>query len=161
MIRSRWPVALAALFVLLLGWYLYYTQQIVEALQENTQTLAEIYGETWAGVTTTDASEQTTALFNLLGVVIRTGIPLVLTAQGGEAGRDTVLDAVNLSFQADRDTPEGQQRLLSYAERLDLRHDPVGDSVTQQLIHYGDPVQVRNLRWIRWLQVAGLLLVAG
>jgi signal transduction histidine kinase len=157
-IRIKWPAALATLFVILLGWYLLYTQQVVEALEGNAQTLAEIYGQVQGGFGTLDPNAQSTALFNLQRMVIGTGIPIVLTAPASDLARDTVIDAVNLPFEVDLATPEGQERVLEYAARLDLRHDPVGDPLTQHL-HFGDPDLVGELRRNRWLQVAGLLLV--
>jgi signal transduction histidine kinase len=157
-IRIKWPAALATLFVILLGWYLLYTQQVVEALEGNAQTLAEIFGQVQGGISTGDPNAQSTALFNLQRMVIETGIPIVLTAPAEDLARDTVIDAVNLPFEVDLGTPEGQQRVLEYAERLDLRNDPVGDPLTQSL-HFGDPDLVGELRRNRWLQVAGLLLV--
>ena len=45
MIRIKWPVALATLFVMLLGWYLLYTQQIFRRVQENSELLSRIYTE--------------------------------------------------------------------------------------------------------------------
>jgi len=159
MIRIRWPAALATLFVILLGWYLLYTQQVVDALETNAQTLAEIFGQVQNGYTTVDPRAQSTALFNLYGMVIETGIPIVLTAPVTlDPARDTVLEAVNLPFEVDLRTPQGQEQVLEYVERLDLRHDPVGDPLTQHL-HFGDPDLVGELRRNRWLQVAGLLLV--
>ena len=45
MIRIKWPIALATLFVMLLGWYLLYTQQIFQRVQENSELLSRIYTE--------------------------------------------------------------------------------------------------------------------
>jgi len=44
-----------------------------------------------------------------------------------------------------------------YVGRLDARHPPVGDPELSHL-HFGDTPEVLRLRWIPWLQVAGLLL---
>jgi len=157
-IRIKWPVALATLFVLLLGWYLLYTQQVVEALEANAETLAEIHLQIQRGLSTGDPNDQATSLFNLQRMVIATGIPMVLTAPASDPTKDTVLATRNLPFEVDLGTEEGQRRILEYVERLDLRHDPVGDLSTQH-IHFGDPDLVGELRRNRWLQVAGLLLV--
>jgi len=37
MIRIKWPVALATLFVILLGWYVIYPLSIVDELHQNEE----------------------------------------------------------------------------------------------------------------------------
>ncbi len=150
--RNLWPVALATLFVMLLGWYLVYTQQIVKALQADAETLTQIFSEVQAGITDPDPARADEALFRLQTIILESGVPLVLTGPG-----DTVLTARNLPFEVDLDTPEGQDRVRGYVRRLDVRHPPVGDPAVQHL-HFGDTPEVRRLRWIPWLQVGGLLL---
>lgn len=150
--RNRWPVALATLFVLLLGWYLVYTAQIVRALRADAETLTRIFAEVQAGIADPDPARADEALFRLQGIILESRVPLVLTGP-----RDTVLTAENLPFEVDLGTAEGQARVQAYVRRLDLRNPPVGDPNVQHL-HFGDTPEVRRLRWIPWLQVGGLLL---
>ena len=150
--RIKWPVALATAFVLLLGWYVIYTQQIVRALQANAETLTEIYGEVQEGLSSTDPTAEVDALVRLQEIIIASGVPIVQTGPG-----DTVYAAANLPFEADLHTPAGQERVRGYVGRLDARHPPVGDPELSHL-HFGDTPEVLRLRWIPWLQVAGLLL---
>jgi signal transduction histidine kinase len=63
----------------------------------------------------------------------------------------------NLPFEVDIETPEGQARVRAYVRRLDQRNPPVGDPGYTHL-HFGETREVRNLRWIPWLQAGGLLL---
>ena len=148
----KWPVALATAFVLLLGWYVIYTQQIVRALQANAETLTEIYGEVQEGLTSTVPGDEVQALSRLQEIIIASGVPMVLTGPG-----DTVYAARNLPFDVDLDAREGQERVRAYVRRLDIRHPPIGDPELFHL-HYGDTPVVLRLRWIPLLQVAGLLL---
>lgn len=150
--RKRWPVALATLFVALLGWYLVYTQQIVRALRADSETLTQIFAEVQAGMADPDPARAEDALWRLQAIILESGVPLVLTG-----ARDTVLDARNLPFEADLGTPAGQERVRAYARRLDDRQPPMGDPEVQAL-HFGDTPEIRRLRWIPWLQVGGLLL---
>lgn len=152
MLRIRWPVALATFFVVLLGWYLIYMQGVVRALQEDAEMLTEIFSEVQAGITDPDPGRADEALFRLQTIILESEVPLVLTGPG-----DTILDARNIPFEVDVGTPEGQERLKAYVRRLDIRHQPVGDPNVQH-IHFGDTPEVRRLRWIPGLQVAGLLL---
>lgn len=152
--RIRWPVALATLFVALLGWYLVYTQQIVRALQADAEILTNIFSEVQEGISDPDPARAEEALWRLQGIILESGVPLVLTGPG-----DTVLSVENLPFEVDLSTPEGQRRVRAYVRRLDARNPPVGDPRVQHL-HFGDSPEVRRLRWIPWLQVGGLLLTA-
>jgi signal transduction histidine kinase len=148
--RDRWPLALATLFLILLGWYLIYTRSIGSALQENAETLTEIFAEVQRAVADPDPSRTDEALATLQDLVLATDIPIVLTG-----ARDSVTAAANLPFEVDLLTPEGQRRVREYVLSLDLRNPPIGD---EGQIHFGDPPIVRRLGWISSLQAGGLLL---
>jgi signal transduction histidine kinase len=153
MIRVKWPVALATVFVLLLGWWLVYTQQIVQQLQGNSVLLSRIFAEVQEGLLTQDPGRETQALANLQLMVVETEVPLVVTGP-----RDTVLYHANLPFQVDELTPQGQERVREYVRTLDAVNEPIGDPSFSR-IHYGQTPAVRRLAWIPALQVGGLLLV--
>ena len=150
--RSKWPVAFATMFVVLVAWYLYSIGQIVRALRGDAATLTEIFSQVQAGLANPDPATADEALYRLQTIIRESGVPLVLTGPG-----DTVLSAVNLPFEVDLDTPGGQERMRTYIRRLDVRHPPVGDPRVQHL-HFGDTPQVSKIRWISWLQAGGLLL---
>jgi len=153
MIQIRWPVALATLFVFLLGSYLLYTQQIDDALRTNSETLTEVFAVVLEAINDPDPNATVSALFELQGRIISAGVPMVVT--GGN--NDTILAVENLPFDADLRTPSGQARVQRYVRSLDARNPPVGDT-TGTHMHFGDTPEVRGLRWIPWLQVVGLLL---
>ncbi len=152
MSRGSWSVVLAVMFLAILAWYLLYTEQLVNAFRAETATMTQMYAEVQAGLADPDEQAADEALFRLQDIVVGSGVPLVLSGPG-----DTILAAVNLPFDAAISTPEGQERVRGYARRLDLRRPPVGDP-TLTLVHFGDPPELVRLRWIPWLQVAGLLL---
>jgi signal transduction histidine kinase len=151
-IRRRWPLALAILFVALLTWYLLYTERVAGALQDDAATLTQIFAEVQALVQDPSPESTDRRLFELQDLILDVGVPLVLTGPG-----DSVFSAANLPFVADPDTPEGQIRIRAYVRTLDARNPPVGDPEVTR-IHYGDPPELRQLRWIPWLQAGGLLL---
>lgn len=152
MIRIKWPIALATMFVLLLGWYVLYSRQIVRALRADAATLGEIYAEVNAGMASPYDAAADDALFNLQGIILNSRVPYVMTGP-----RDTILAVANLSFEVDLETPEGQERTKAYVLRLDAQHPPVGNPNLSQL-HFGESPEVRSLRWVPWLQAGGLLL---
>lgn len=153
--HRNWPIVLAVLFVANLVWYLLYTESIVQSFRSNAEDLSLIYARVQEGVGDPSPGAAEDALFRLQGIILDSGVPLILTGVG-----DTVLAAANLPFEADLAIPSDHERVRDYVRRLDLRHSPIGDpSLT--LLHFGDPPEVRNLRWIPWLQAGGLLLTAA
>ena len=153
MIRIKWPVALATLFVMLLGWYLLYTQQIFQRVQENSELLSRIYTEVQEGLVSQDQTEVTQSLLELQQIVTESGVPLVVMGPG-----DTVLSHVNLPFEVDDRTVDGQERIRAYVRMLDTEREPVGDPFGAQHIHFGDSPEARSLRSVPFLQAAGLLM---
>jgi len=130
-----------------------YTERNVRAFRVATETMTRMYSEVQSGLADPDERGADQALVRLLDIIVESGVPLVLTGPG-----DTVLSAVNLPFNADLESFEGQARVRDYAAVLDSRRDPVGDSGVA-LVHFGDPPELQRLRWIPWFQVSGLLLI--
>jgi signal transduction histidine kinase len=154
MIRIKWPVALATLFVLLLGWWLLYTQQIVQRVEENAALLSRVFAEVQGGLLAQSQTGETQALLNLQTMIVETEVPLVVMGPA-----DTVLLHANLPFEADERTARGQEEIKAYVRILDVVNSPVGDPNFVH-IHYGQTPAVRRLVWIPRLQVGGLLLTA-
>jgi signal transduction histidine kinase len=152
MVRPRWSLVLALAFMAILGWYLVYTEQIVRTFRADVSTLTRMFAEVQAGLADPDPGQSNAALVRLQAIIIESGVPLVLSGEG-----DTILSAVNLPFEADLSTVRGQEQVRDYIHRIASRNPPVGDPQIGR-IHYGDPPDLQRLRWIPWLQVAGLLL---
>jgi signal transduction histidine kinase len=152
MIPIKWPVALATLFVLLLGWWLLYTQQIVQRVEENAALLSRVFAEVQAGLLAQSQTGETQALLNLQTMIVETEVPLVVMGPA-----DTVLLHANLPFEADERTSRGQEEIREYVRALDQVNPPIGDPSFVH-IHYGQTPAVRRLVWIPWLQAGGLLL---
>jgi signal transduction histidine kinase len=150
--RANWTLVLAVLFLALLGWYLLYSEQIVRAFRADVAVMTRMYAEVQTGLTDPDPQGPLRSLARLQDIILESGVPLVLSGPG-----DTIIDAVNLPFEADLHTVDGQSEVLAYVRRLDARHPPVGDPRIS-LIHFGDPPELQRLRWIPWFQVTGLLL---
>ncbi|MFW5904843.1 MAG: sensor histidine kinase [bacterium] len=153
MTRGNWTFGLVLLFLFILGWYLLYTEQIVQAFRADTATMTRMYAEVQRGFMQTDPSSSDAVLVRLQEIILESGVPMILAGPG-----DTIHAAANLPFDADLRTRDGQRRVREYAAELEDRNPPVGDRELL-LVYYGDPPELQRLRWIPWLQVAGLLLV--
>jgi len=152
--RRNWPIALAIVFLAQLAWYLFYTQQIVQALRANAQGLSEVYAYVQEGISDPSTQSLDEFLFDLQSILLESSVPMIVSGPG-----DSILAVVNLPFEADLAIPGDQDRVRRYARRMDFLHPPHGDSAVQ-LIHFGDPPEVRGLRWIPFFQAGGLLLTA-
>ncbi len=148
------PAVLAVLFVALLAWYMVYTGEIVRSQQAVTETFTRIYGEVQSGLTSPEDGAALAALTGLQAELVQLGVPFVVTSEPGRV----YSTHANLPFDvADPPTPEEEERILRYADELDVRNQPVGDP-TSQLVHYGITPEQARLRWMPWLWAAGLLL---
>lgn len=154
MTRRGWYLALAASFAGLLVWYLAYTQRIVDAMRADQVVLTEVFAAVQAWASDPDPGSADETLFDLQRLVLESRVPLVVTGPG-----DTILAVENLPFEADPETPDGQQRIRAYIRLLPGQRSAVGDT-TDFHIHFGETPVVRNLRWIPWLQAGGLVLTA-
>ena len=149
-----WPVALAVLFLALLVWYMVYTGQILRSRQADAETFTRIYAEVLNGLTSREPGAEFAALTNLQKELVQLGVPFVVTA---EPGRRYNTHA-NLPFGVSSPpTADDIERILRYADELDMRNQPEGDP-NSQLVHYGITPEAARLEWIPLLWATGLLL---
>lgn len=148
------PAALAILFVALLAWYMVYTGQILRSQQAVAETFTRIYGEVQTGLASPEPGAALAALTSLQAELVQLGVPFVVTSEPGRIYNTHA----NLPFDVtEPPTPEEEERILRYADELDVRNQPVGDP-NSQLVHYGITPEQARLRWMPWLWAAGLLL---
>lgn len=152
--RRNWPIALAILFIAQLAWYLLYTQHLVQALRTNAEGLSRIYSFVQEELIKPVPLPPDDILLELQGILLESQVPLVLSGPG-----DTILAARNLPFEADLSIPGDQARVRDYIRQGDERNPPLGDP-SVQLVHFGDPPEVRGLRWIPFFQAGGLFITA-
>jgi signal transduction histidine kinase len=152
MTRIKWPIALATLFVLMLGWYLYYTKTIVQQLRQDSEFITEIFDLVQQGIQGTQPDSEVRALSDLQSRILESGLPIIVADEDGR-----VIAAENLSFVVTLSTPEGQRRALDEVARLSLDHEPIS-GVGGNQIYFGDTPEIRRLRWIPLLQASGLLI---
>ena len=166
MIRIKWPVALATLFLVLFGWYLIYTELLRVGLNENQRLMSEVFGIAQELIQDTTGAERSGAdgrlrdvpgfdnpLFALQEVIRRSGIPMIIISPSG-----SVTSVEN--FDADISTPEGQEQVKAYVRRIQATGHEPARGAGGQLIYLGDPPQLSGLRWIPWFQASGLMLTA-
>jgi len=159
--RRLLPYAIAVAFAAVIVSFLVYTQQMASAIRMDATVFSRIYALTFQATSAPDTQEQQRLtdeiLFEVLGEVDRLAIPVVVTDLEG-----TPSSVANLPFDADLRDPEGIERIRRYVEELDARAPALTAPEYNLRIHFGEPIFLRRLRWIPWLQASILfVLVAG
>ena len=167
MIRIKWPVALATLFLILLGWYVIYPLSIVDELHQNEELMSEVFSLVQELIQDTGGPETAgapgslrdvrfeNALFELTEVVIRAGIPLIWIDPA-----DSVLSVENLPFDANIYAAKGQELVRAYVRRLEATGREPVRGAGGDLIYLGETPELSGVRLIPWLQASGLMLTA-
>jgi hypothetical protein len=127
--RNRyWPTALVFLAVVVLGWYLVYTQLLMREMRRVAQIHSSINFQVLRAMNDPDEGAAVEALFALSEQVRSLGIPTVVVDPDGfpTAVR-------NLPFAADLDNPEDQRRIAEYVRGVrsgDRAGQPADDGAT-------------------------------
>jgi signal transduction histidine kinase len=153
--RRLVPIGIVAAFSAVLISYLVYTWQIAEELRRDAAVFSRIYFQVVQAAASPEGLT-TEGEFQLLLELYDLGIPVVQTDL---EGNPTLVK--NLPFQAALEDTADVARVKSYVERLDLRNPPLMDPAKNFEVHYGEPLFLRRLKWIPWLQAALLLGVVG
>ena len=160
MTRRILPYAISVAFAAVIVSFLVYTQQMARAIRMDATVFSRIYALTFQATSAPDQEEQQRLtdeiLFEVLGEVDRLAIPVVVTDLEG-----TPSSVANLPFDADLRNPEGIERIRRYVEELDARAPALTAPEYDLRIHFGEPIFLRRLRWIPWLQASILFVLVG
>lgn len=153
-------VGVAVVFAGVLISFLVYTQQMAAVLRRDAVVFGRLYALTFqaAGAQNPEQEERLTGemLFAVLGELERLRIPVILTDTAGVPQR-----AANLPFEADEEEPDGRRRIRRYVAELDRQIPPLRFEGLDLEVHFGEPLFLRRLKWVPWLQAALLLAVVG
>ena len=152
--RRGAPALLVTLgLVMLVGWYVGYSQHLVAQLRREASRSAQMYARVYSALADPSDQSGTAALLDLSAHIDSMGVPVIVT---DARGRPTA--KANLPFRAPVDDP----RVLAYVRELDEQNAPVVEP-NVGTVHFGNPPLVRSLRVIPIAQAAtlALLLSAG
>jgi signal transduction histidine kinase len=154
--RRHWPTVLGVLAVATLAWYLLYTELLVRQLRHETAVQTRIYARILGALNDPRDGVAEGALLDLSETMQQLGIPIVLTDEDG------VPTAVsNVPFMQDGSVPpEDANRVGAYARQLARSNPPIVEPGLGTVL-FGEPLTVRRLRWIPWLQVSALVGLLG
>ena len=152
--RRGAPALLVTLgLVVLLGWYVAYTQHLVAELRREASRAGQMYARVYSALSDPNDQSGTAALLDLSSHIDSMGVPVIVT---DPEGRPTA--KANLPFDEPLDDP----RTRDYVRTLDTQNPPVVEPGVGT-VHFGNPPLVRSLRIIPIAQAASLtlLLLAG
>ena len=148
-----WATGLALLFGAVLAWYLFYTQQLVSAINNDAAAFSRMWARVYRAAISPEQEGSIVVLFDMLEEIERLGIPVVVIDAAGRPAATR-----NLPFVADLSDPDDRQRVLDYVAVLDSRNPPIAEEGIGE-IHYGMPAVVQRLRWVPWIQAATLIVI--
>lgn len=147
-----WSIALAVLFGVVLVWYLYYTHQLVGAMNANVVAMSRMYARVVEGLNSPEESELM-VLLDLVEEIKQLGMPMIVINAAGEPTA-----AENLPFEPNLRDPDDRERVLAYAHRFDDRNAPIVQPGVGE-IHFGLPAVVSRLRWVPYIQAVTLIVI--
>lgn len=138
---------------------LWYSQSLVNDLEESERRLLDIYAHLIARVASEPGSENINFLFD--EVIRQIQFPIVVTSMDGDAVSWRNIDVDSTLSLTDR-----QVFLGGLVARMDREHVPVivyFETTPISTIHYGNSSVVSRLRWLPYLEilVAGLFILLG
>lgn len=155
MTRRLVPIAIVVLFSAVLVSYLVYTWQIAEELRRDASVFSRIYFRVVQAAASPDGLTAE-GEFELLLQLYDLGVPVVQTDL---TGAPTLVK--NLPFDAVLEDSADVARVRDFVARLDERNPPLVDEEKNFIVHYGEPLFLRRLKWIPWLQSVLLLGVVA
>jgi len=162
----NFKIFLLVVAILIAAGTLFYTQNLVQKLQEKEKQIVELYARGIEYIAnTTDSGADLTFLFE--NIIKPIDFPLVITDAN---------DALNLNNRSDirnvrYDTTLSQTKLKDFFEKkikeMDEQNNPIlvtyADSIILQKIHYGDSELIDRLQYYPYLQIliATLFIILG
>jgi len=146
------PIAVAGVSAAVLLSYVAYTRQLNDALRRDARVFGRIYASAFQGVSA-EAARRPELMFRILQESLNLEIPIVLTDASG-----VPRSAARLPFDYDLTDSASVRRVRRYVDQLDARSAPIELPDYDIVIHVGEPLFLRRLKWIPWLQAAVLLV---
>ena len=156
-------VILLIIAVLIAIGTLYYTQTLVQKLQEKERQIVELYAK---GIeylaNTTNPDVDITFLFD--NIIKPIDFPLVQTDANDNIYSKT--DVRNIDLDSSMNSSELQAFIKDMLTEMDATHAPIEvkyEGITINKIHYGDSEQIKQLRYYPYIQliIASLFIIIG
>jgi len=145
---------------------LYYTQNLVQKLQEKERQIVELYAKGIEYLANTSSPDvDITFLFD--NIIKPIDFPLILTGPDDKVNLESKTDVRNIEYDTTLSKKELRDFFAEKISEMDILHNPIlvtyEDTLVLTKIHYGDSELIRQLRFYPYLQIiiAALFIILG
>ena len=162
----NFKIILLIIALAIAGGTLYYTQNLVNKLQERERSIVELYAkgiEYLANSSSTDMD--LTFLFD--NIIKPIDFPIILTDSTNIVNPDNSLDIKNVKYDSTLTAEQKKAYFQNLIKQMDAIHQPINvtyaDTIILQRIHYGDSELIKQLKFYPYLQIiiAALFIIIG
>lgn len=165
----NFKIFLIIIAIVIAGGTLFYTQNLVQQLQERERQIAQLYAkgiEYVANATQTDAD--LTFLFD--NIIKPIDFPLILTDANNNVNinvKSDIKNVRNVKYDSSLSKNELEKFFKEKIKEMDAVHSPIvvtyNDSIIINEIHYGDSDLIQKLKFYPYLQIfiASLFIIVG
>ena len=161
-------VKIFLLFVALLiaAGTLYYTQLLVNKLQDREREIVKLYAKGMEYIANTTATDvDLTFLFD--NIIKPIDFPVILTDKDNQINLENKADFRNVTYDSTLTKDQLKIFLEGLVAQMDISHQPINityaDTIVLQRIHYGDSELVTQLKYYPYFQIsfAALFILIG
>lgn len=159
-------ILLLILATLIAGGTLYYTQNLVQKLQEKERQIVELYAKGIEYLVNTNSPDvDITFLFE--NIIKPIDFPIILTDKDNRINIQNKTDIRNIKIDSTLTKDEQEYFLNEKLILMDKIHDPIlvtyADTIVLQKLHYGDSDLIEQLKFYPYLQIiiASLFIIIG
>jgi len=145
---------------------LYYTQNLVQKLQEKERQIVELYAKGIEYLANTSSPDvDITFLFD--NIIKPIDFPLILTGPDNKVNLKSKTDVRNIKYDTTLSKKELGDFFTEKISEMDILHNPIlvtyEDTLVLTKIHYGDSELIKQLRFYPYLQIiiAALFIILG
>jgi len=145
---------------------LYYTQLLVNKLQDREREIVKLYAKGLEYVANTTATDvDLTFLFD--NIIKPIDFPVILTDKDNNVNLDNKADLRNVTYDSTLSKKGLKKYLEALVAKMDISHQPINityaDTIVLQRIHYGDSELITQLKYYPYFQItfAALFIIIG
>ncbi len=162
----NFKIILLIIALTIAGGTLYYTQNLVEKLQQRERNIVELYAKGIEYVANSSSSDvDLTFLFD--NIIKPIDFPIILTDSSNNVNPLSTTDIKNVKLDSTLTEAERISFLQNLVKEIDQIHQPINvtyaDTIILQRIHYGDSELIKQLKFYPYLQIiiAALFIIIG
>ena len=157
--RGRFTALLLAAALVIIGLLLYYTEQLVDDLREESRSILQFYAGMYARAASDTTSSDVSFIFD--EIIKRTYFPIVYTDADHKP-----LWWKGIGVDERDHSPEALRRVARIRDRMRSISKPIPityQDITLGYLYYGDSTTITRLRWLPYIEIGlvGLFIFVG